>query len=470
MSNTTVPTPAAPPSDVNSIGDLTDVLMTLVEGSCHGPLFKAAAEEVASAIGPVLGKEDSRTQSWREHRVFDRLLEPDRIVRFRVEWVDDEGKPQINRAWRVEHTNVIGPYKGGLRFRHTVTEDTLSFLAYEQCFKNALTGLPLGGGKGGSDFEPKGKSEGEVMRFCQGFMTELSKYIGPDEDVPAGDIGVGGREIGFMYGRWLKLTKKPVGVLTGKPLQLGGLPGREEATGYGTVAFAKAMLEQAGGSMDGARVAISGAGNVSLFAAERALERGAQVVSVSDSGGALFCDGGLTREQLDEIMTLKLRQRGKLSDYSGDGVEYNDGGKPWGMGKYDVALPCATQNEIEDKDAEAIADAGGKYVAEGANMPCTHGAKEVFNDRGVTLGPGKAANAGGVGMSGFEMAQNSGRVPWTKERAIDELETMMARIHEQCVEFGQTNDKGGDGVDYEVGANRAGFAKLADAVVAVGVG
>ena len=446
--------------------DVTAELLDLIQAKDAGPLFTAAAEEVAHAIGPILGEQDARTKAWRDRGVFRRLLEPDRVIRFRVEWVDSDGKTHVNRAWRVEHTNIIGPYKGGLRFRSSVTEDTLSFLAFEQCFKNALTGLPLGGGKGGSDFDPKGKSDTDVMRFCQAFMMELSKYIGPDEDVPAGDIGVGAREVGYMYGRWLRLTKRPVGVLTGKPIELGGLPGRTEATGYGTVAFAKAMLEEAGGSIDGARVAISGSGNVSLYAAERAMHRGGRVVSFSDSNGSIYCDEGFTREQLTQVMDLKLRSRERLSAYSSAGVTYAEGKKPWGLGAYDVALPCATQNEVDDTDAAAMADAGAKAVAEGANMPCTHAAKTVLQERNVPLGPGKAANAGGVGMSGFEMAQNAGRVPWSKERALDELETMMATIHQRCVAYGQIDGK----LDYEVGANRAGFAKLADALVAAGVG
>jgi len=453
-------------NDALKTTDLTDELVDLIRGLDAGPLFTSAAEEVAHAVGPILGEDDDRTRAWRERGVFRRLLEPDRVIRFRVEWVDSAGVTHVNRGWRVEHTNIIGPYKGGLRFRANVTEDTLGFLAFEQCFKNALTGLPLGGGKGGSDFDPKGKTDTDVMRFCQAFMMELSKYIGPDEDVPAGDIGVGGREVGYMYGRWLRLTKRPVGVLTGKPIELGGLPGRTEATGYGTVAFAKAMMEEAGGAIEGARVAISGSGNVSLYAAERALHRGARVVSLSDSNGAVFFKDGMSREQLTEIMDLKLKRRGRLGEYSGDGAEYADGGEPWAMGDYEVALPCATQNEIDEQNAQQIADAGAKAVAEGANMPCNAEAKKVLKARGVPLGPGKAANAGGVGMSGFEMAQNAGRVPWSKERALDELETMMSTIHQRCVAYGQIDG----GLDYEVGANRAGFAKLADAMVAAAVG
>lgn len=447
----------------DGVGDLTSVLLDLVEQSCRGPLFKAAAEEVAHAVGPVLGGAEHRAS--REARVFDRLLEPDRIIRFRVEWMDDQGTVRVNRGYRIQHTNALGPYKGGLRFHPTVTEDVLSFLAYEQAFKNALTGLPLGAGKGGADFDPKGKSDGEVMRFCQAFMTELSKYIGPDEDVPAGDIGVGGREVGYMYGRWLRLTKRPVGVLTGKPLALGGLPGREEATGYGVVAFAKAMLEEAGGSMEDARVIISGSGNVALFAAERAMHRGARVVTVTDSQGALVADRGLTKDQLEEIKDLKFNRRGRLGDFEGEGVQYHDGKEPWGLAKADIALPCATQHEVDSDEAEQLAEGGVKIVAEGANMPCTAGAKKVFENRGVAVGPGKAANAGGVGMSGFEMAQNAGRVPWTKEGALDELENMMARIHSACVEHGRDGDR----VNYEVGANRAGFARIAAAVAAMGL-
>ncbi len=437
-------------------------LGSLIDTVNPGPLFRSAIEEVAESIGPVI----EGNKAYQQARVFERLLIPDRVIRFRVEWVNDEGGVEVNFGWRIEHSNVLGPYKGGLRFHPTVTEDTLHFLAYEQCFKNALTGQPIGGGKGGSNFDPKGKSDNEVMRFCQAFMRELHRHIGPSVDVPAGDIGVGGREIGFLYGQYMKITKQRDGVLTGKPMGLGGLLGRSEATGYGTVTFAEAMLKHRDESLEGKRVMISGSGNVALYAAELAIEKGANVVTMSDSGGSVSFDKGMTSEQLAEMIDLKEVQRGRLKDFQGDGVTYHPEARPWSLVDADVALPCATQHEVEKDDAAALADRGVKCVAEGANMPCTHEARSVFHDKGVVFGPGKAANAGGVATSCFEMSQNASHDAWTKERSLEKLRGVMLDIHEQCVEHSPMVN---GVVDYGAGADRGGFVKLADAIVAMGV-
>lgn len=427
-----------------------------------GVLYRSAIEEVAESICPVIAE----NEKYRRARVFERLLIPDRVIRFRVEWVNDKGEVEVNFGWRIEHTNVMGPYKGGLRFHPTVTEDTLHFLAFEQCFKNALTGQPIGGGKGGSNFDPKGKSDNEVMRFCQAFMRELYRHIGPNVDVPAGDIGVGGREIGYLYGQYMKITKQRDGVLTGKPMGLGGLLGRTEATGYGTVTFVEQMLKHRSEKLEGKRVAISGAGNVALYAAELAHQKDAMVVSLSDSGGALICDHGFSGDQIKELIDFKENQRGRLKDWSGVGCEFYREDKPWSHVDHDVALPCATQHEVERDDAKVMADRGCLYVAEGANMPCTHGARGVFHERGVSFGPGKAANAGGVATSCFEMSQNASHDAWTKERALSKLNEVMLHIHEQCVEHAP---KDNGIVNYGAGADRAGFIKLADAIVAMGV-
>ena len=427
-----------------------------------GKLFRSAIEEVAESVEPVIAD----NEKYRKARVFERLLIPDRVIRFRVEWVNDDGGVEVNMGWRIEHSNALGPYKGGLRFHPTVDEDTLHFLAYEQCFKNALTGQPIGGGKGGSNFDPKGRSDNEIMRFCQAFMRELYRHIGASVDVPAGDIGVGGREIGYLYGQYMKITKLRDGAMSGKPLGMGGLLGRTEATGYGAVTFAEQMLKHRSEKLDGKRVAISGAGNVALYAAELAHEKDAQVVSLSDSGGALICEKGFSEEQIKELIDFKENQRGRLKDWEGDGCAFFREDKPWSHVDHDVALPCATQHEIEEEDAKTIAERGCQFVAEGANMPCTHGARGVFLDKSVTFGPGKAANAGGVATSCFEMHQNASHDTWTKERALDKLNEVMLHIHEQCVEHAP---KENGIVNYGAGADRAGFIKLADTIVAMGV-
>lgn len=437
-------------------------LHTLLETARPGPLFRAAIEEVGGSIGPVIAEHPR----YKQAKVFARLLVPDRVIRFRVDWTDDAGRVQVNTGWRIQHSNLIGPYKGGLRFHPSVTEDTLQFLAFEQCFKNALTGLPMGGGKGGSDFDPKGKSDAELMRFCQAFMRELYRHIGPDVDVPAGDIGVGGREVGFLYGQWLRLTGRPGGVLTGKPLAMGGVPGRTEATGYGVVAFVRAMLQEAGDSIEGQRVMISGAGNVAIYAAQRARQLGAVVVSLSDSGGCLIADKGLTADQIEQVRDLKENQRGRLKDFSAEGVRFHDQSEPWGRTDASVVLPCATQHEVDEGEATQLISRGARFVAEGANMPCTHGAREVFRKHGVRFGPGKAANAGGVACSGFEMHQNASHASWTRTDTLRKLDDLMVEIHTLALRHAPRHE----GVpDYGVGADRAGFTKLADAMVAAGV-
>jgi len=442
--------------------DTTSDLSGMIDRVDPGPLYRAAIEEVGESIAPVIGQ----SRLYRAHRVFERLLIPDRVIRFRVEWVNDRGDVELNTGWRIEHCNALGPYKGGLRFHPSVTEDTLQFLAFEQCFKNALTGQPIGGGKGGSDFDPKGRSNPEIMRFCQAFMRELHRHIGASVDVPAGDIGVGGREIGYLYGQYVKITKHRDGVLTGKPTGLGGLLGRTEATGYGTVIFASSMLSHAGRSIQGARVAISGSGNVALYAAQHAHAKGALVVSLSDSGGSLVCDKGLTEEQIESIKEFKEVERGRLKDWEGDGCAFHPEARPWSLVDADVALPCATQHEVERDDASAMVERGVGVVAEGANMPCTHGARRIFHDKGVLFGPGKAANAGGVASSCFEMSQNASHASWTKAHSLEKLEGVMLDIHEQCI--GHAPEEDGL-VNYGAGADRAGFIKLADALVAMGL-
>lgn len=441
---------------------VTSELGGMIDAINPGELYRSAIEEVAESIAPVIAE----NEKYRQARVFERLLIPDRVIRFRVEWVNDQGGVEVNFGWRIEHCNALGPYKGGLRFHPTVTEDTLHFLAFEQCFKNALTGQPIGGGKGGSNFDPKNRSDNEVMRFCQAFMRELHRHIGASVDVPAGDIGVGGRELGYLYGQYMKITKQRDGVLTGKPMGLGGLLGRTEATGYGVVTFAEAMLKHQGDSLGGKRVMISGSGNVALYAAELAIENGAKVVTMSDSGGAITFEKGMTSDQLQELIDFKEVQRGRLSDWSGEGVSYHPEARPWSLVDAEVALPCATQHEVEQDDAKALIERGVKVVVEGANMPCTHEARGVFRDKGVMFGPGKAANAGGVATSCFEMSQNASHSAWTKQQALDKLHEVMLDIHDQCVAHGPTVN---GVVDYGVGADRGGFVKLADTIVAMGV-
>lgn len=425
------------------------------------PDFHQAVEDVLTDIWPMV--ED--TPAYREAEILRRIVEPDRVVSFRVVWADDQGRPRVERGWRVQHSNAIGPYKGGLRFAADLDEGVLKFLAFEQTFKNSLTGLPLGSGKGGATFNPRGKSDAEVMRFCQSFMTELHRHIGPDRDVPAGDMGVGAREIGYLFGQYKRLVDRFEGVLTGKGLSYGGSPVRSEATGYGVVLFLATMMDRADDELKGRRVAISGSGNVALYAAKKAVSLGGCVISLSDSDGLLHAPDGLTDEQADAIMTLKLEDHGRLSDLPRtQGLSYHKGRTPWSL-ECDVALPCATQNELDEDDAERLLGGGTRWVVEGANMPCTPKAVAAFRKARIGFGPAKAANAGGVAVSGLEMAQNAARMSWTEDRLHTALEDIMTSVHDRCVADGQGP---GGYIDYARGANIAGFRKVADAMVAQG--
>lgn len=424
--------------------------------------FHQAVEEVFHSLAPFLAKNPKYSQQG----LLERIVEPERVIMFRVVWVDDKGQVQVNRGYRVQMSSAIGPYKGGLRFHPSVNLGILKFLAFEQVFKNALTTLPMGGGKGGSDFDPKGKSDGEVMRFCQAFMSELYRHIGADTDVPAGDIGVGGREIGFLFGQYKKLRNEFTSVLTGKALNWGGSLIRPEATGYGTVYFVQHMLKTRGESIEGKRVVISGSGNVSQYAAEKALQLGAKVLSVSDSNGYVrFDDKGMSQAQFDALLELKNERRERLSVYAEEqGLQYFEGKKPWDVA-CDIALPCATQNELNGEDAKTLLKNGCICVAEGANMPSTLDAVEAFIDAKILYAPGKAANAGGVATSGLEMSQNAIRLSWTREEVDAKLAEIMQNIHENCVENG-THDGFTNYVD---GANIAGFKKVAHAMLDQGI-
>jgi glutamate dehydrogenase/leucine dehydrogenase len=434
----------------------------VIERSPNETVFHQAVKEVVESVLPYIMEHPE----YRESRILERLTEPDRVVSFRVCWQDDDNETQINRGYRVQFTNALGPYKGGLRFHPTVTQDRLKFLAFEQVFKNSLTGLPMGAGKGGSNFDPKGKSDSEVMRFCQAFMTELCKYIGADRDVPAGDIGVGGREIGYLFGQYKRVRGEFEGVLTGKALEFGGSLIRPEATGYGTLYFAENMLEHAGDSMEGKVCTVSGSGNVAQYATEKALEMGAKVVSLSDSAGTIYDPDGIDSDKLAFVMHLKNVQRGRIKEYTEKfaKAEYRAGALPWEI-KCDVALPCATENEIDREDAQTLVKNGCKVISEGANMPSTPEAIDIYLRSGVLYGLGKAANAGGVAVSGLEMSQNAERLQWTREEVDTRLKGIMKNIHDKCVEFGTT----GRTVDYIKGANIAGFKKVADALLAQGV-
>ncbi|WP_440163170.1 NADP-specific glutamate dehydrogenase [Actinobacillus pleuropneumoniae] len=425
--------------------------------------FHQAVEEVFGSLAPFLTKNPKYTQQG----ILERIVEPERVITFRVTWVDDKGQVQVNRGYRIQMNSAIGPYKGGIRFHPSVDLGVLKFLAFEQVFKNALTTLPMGGGKGGSDFDPKGKSDAEVMRFCQAFMTELSRHIGADTDVPAGDIGVGGREIGYMYGQYKKFRNEFTSVLTGKSLTWGGSLIRPEATGYGAVYFADAMLATKGQGFDGKRVVISGSGNVAQYAAEKAIQKGAKVLTVSDSNGyVLFPDSGMTEKQLADLLVLKNERRERLSVYAKEqGVQYFEGQKPWGV-KCDIALPCATQNELDGEAAKELVKNGCFCVAEGANMPTTLEGVEVFIAAKILYAPGKAANAGGVATSGLEMSQNAMRLAWAREEVDQRLFNIMTAIHQNCVENGTETD---GYVNYVNGANIAGFKKVATAMLEQGI-
>jgi glutamate dehydrogenase (NADP+) len=434
----------------------------LEKRNAHEPEFIQAVCELARSVMPLVHAD----ADYRQERILERMTEPDRIIVFRVTWEDDSGNVHVNRAWRVQFNRAIGPYKGGLRFHKTVDQSVLKFLGFEQTFKNSLTGLPMGGGKGGSNFNPKGKTDREVMRFCQSFMTELFRHIGPDVDVPAGDIGVGGREIGYMFGQYMRLTNEFEGVLTGKGLSYGGSAVRKEATGYGAVYFLRNMLERANEPLEGKSIVISGAGNVALFAAEKAVQEGARVVTLSDSHGFIRCDAGLDLDALEEIKELKLRARGRLAELDGriSGLAYTDGEAPWGV-PCDVAMPCATQNELDVEAARALVENGLMGVVEGANMPCTEEAVEYLREHRVMLAPGKAANAGGVAVSGLEQTQNVTRVSWSRNEVDRRLKEIMRDIHDKCVHEMEHDG----GIDYIDAANRAGFRKVADAMLAYGV-
>jgi glutamate dehydrogenase (NADP+) len=429
----------------------------------HEPEFIQAVLEVAEAVIPYI----EENPKYKTAKILERIIEPERVIQFRVPWVDDSGEVQVNRGFRVEFNSAIGPYKGGLRFHPSVNLSILKFLGFEQIFKNSLTTLPMGGGKGGSDFNPKGKSDNEVMKFCQSFMSELSRHIGPNTDVPAGDIGVGGREIGYMFGQYKRLRNEFTGVLTGKGINWGGSLIRPEATGYGTVYFAAEMLKTKGDDFSGKVVSISGSGNVAQFACEKATQLGAKVVTMSDSKGFIHDPSGIDGEKLAWIMDLKNNRRGRIKEYADhfDGVTFHENEKPWSV-KVDVALPCATQNELNEDQAKDLVNNGCIAVAEGANMPCTPEAIAAFQSNKVLFSPGKASNAGGVATSGLEMSQNSLRYNWTREEVDQKLHNIMLDIHKQCVDFG----KGEDGfIDYVKGANIAGFVKVADAMIDQGV-
>tara|TARA_B110000240_G_scaffold196307_1_gene248168 strand:- start:15061 stop:16395 length:1335 start_codon:yes stop_codon:yes gene_type:complete len=422
--------------------------------------FLQAVEEVAEAVLPIL----DTTERFKGRKILERMIEPERVVMFRVPWTDDRGEIHVNRGFRIEMNSAIGPYKGGLRFHPSVNLSILKFLAFEQVFKNALTTLPLGGGKGGANFNPKGKSDNEIMSFCQSFMTELSRHIGPNTDIPAGDIGVGGREIGYMFGQYKRIRNEFTGVLTGKGQGWGGSLIRPEATGYGNVYFAQNMLKLKGDSFKNKTVAISGAGNVAQYSCEKATELGAKVVTLSDSSGYIFDKDGIDAEKLSFIMELKNVKRGRIKEYADQfGCEFHPG-RPWGV-KCDIALPCATQNELDDSEANLLVENGCICVAEGANMPSTPEAVEVFLNAKILFAPGKASNAGGVATSGLEMSQNSIRMNWKREEVDAKLNNIMNDIHSQCVEHG----KEGDYINYVKGANIAGFLKVADAMLDQGV-
>ena len=444
------------------MSDLNSLFQTIKQRDPNQAPFHQAVEEVFMSLQPFLAKNPQYTKQG----LLERIVEPERVVMFRVSWVDDKGQVQVNRGYRVQMNSAIGPYKGGLRFHPTVDLGVLKFLAFEQVFKNALTTLPMGGGKGGSDFDPKGKSDAEVMRFCQAFMSELYRHIGADTDVPAGDIGVGGREIGFLFGQYKKLRNEFTSVLTGKGLTWGGSLIRPEATGYGTVYFAQSMLQTKGDKLEGKRVVISGSGNVAQYACEKAIQLGAKVLTVSDSNGfALFPDSGMTEAQLAALIELKEMRRERVSVYAKEqGLQYFENQKPWGV-KCDIALPCATQNELDGKDAATLLANGVICVAEGANMPSTLEAVEAFLKAKILYAPGKASNAGGVATSGLEMSQNHIRLSWTREKVDNRLFDIMANIHENCVANGTENGY----TNYVNGANIAGFKKVADAMLAQGI-
>ena len=446
------------------VNKLLDEFMAKVIARTPGEVeFHQAVSEVAETLLPFI----EENPKYKQAKILERITEPERVIMFRVTWVDDNGNIQINRGYRIEMNSAIGPYKGGLRFHPTVNLSILKFLAFEQVFKNSLTGLPMGGGKGGSDFDPKGKSDDEVMRFTQAFMSELFRHIGPNTDVPAGDIGVGGREIGYLFGMYKKLRNEFTGVLTGKGLEYGGSLIRPEATGYGATYFLQEMLADKGDGIKGKTVLISGSGNVAQFATEKVIQLGGKVVTLSDSNGFIYDPAGIDEEKLEFVKWLKNEKRGRIREYAEkfSGVEYYEGKRPWGI-KADIAIPSATQNEITGEDAKEMMKNGVIAVSEGANMPSTPEAIEVYREHKILYGPGKAANAGGVAVSGLEMSQNSLRLQWTREEVDNKLKDIMKSIHETCIKYGREED---GHVDYMKGANIGGFVKVADAMLAQGI-
>jgi glutamate dehydrogenase (NADP+) len=442
---------------------ITDFIELVAKKNPNEPEFMQAVTEVAETVIPFI----EQNKKYQNKMILERMVESDRIIMFRVVWVDDKGDTQVNRGYRIQMNSAIGPYKGGIRFHPSVNLSILKFLAFEQTFKNSLTTLPMGGGKGGADFDPKGKSDNEVMRFCQAFMTELSKHIGADTDVPAGDIGVGGREVGYMFGQYKRLVNEFTGVLTGKGISFGGSLIRPEATGYGDVYFAQSMLATRGESFTGKTVVISGSGNVAQYAAEKVIQLGGKVVTLSDSAGYIYDADGIDTDKLAHVMEIKNELRGRISDYVAKypNAKYVAGKRPWEV-KCDVALPCATQNELNEDEAKLLVANGCICVAEGANMPSTPEAVHVFQKAKILFAPGKASNAGGVATSGLEMSQNSLRLSWTSEEVDERLKMIMKDIHASCVKYG--TDATGY-IDYVRGANIAGFVKVADAMLAQGV-
>ena len=448
---------------MSHIPSLDDFIAGVSQRNPHQPEYLQAVHEVMATLWPFI-QENPR---YAAQGLLERLVEPERLIQFRVCWTDDHGKVQVNRAFRVQHNSAIGPYKGGMRFHPSVNPSILKFLAFEQTFKNALTTLPMGGGKGGSDFDPKGKSDAEIMRFCQALMTELYRHLGPDTDVPAGDIGVGAREVGFMTGMMKKLTNNAACVFTGKGMSFGGSAMRPEATGYGLIYFVQAMLAERGESLAGRTVTVSGSGNVAQFTIQKALELGAKVISASDSSGTVYDPAGFTPEKLADLCRIKNEQAGRVADYARlHGLTYLAGQRPWSIAT-EIALPCATQNELDTDDAAALIRNGVRLVAEGANMPTTEPAVYALQECGVLFAPGKAANAGGVATSGLEMSQNALRLGWSDREVDQRLQDIMLSIHAACVRYGR--DPQSNRVDYVRGANIAGFVKVADAMLAQGV-
>ncbi|SFU28178.1 glutamate dehydrogenase (NADP+) [Pustulibacterium marinum] len=446
------------------MSEKVEAFMEMVKArNANEPEFLQAVQEVAETVLDYIAEQDI----YNGKNILLRMAEPERVISFRVSWVDDQGEIQVNRGYRIQMNSAIGPYKGGLRFHPTVNQSILKFLAFEQVFKNSLTTLPMGGGKGGSDFDPKGKSDAEIMRFCHNFMAELSRHIGPFTDIPAGDIGVGAREIGFLFGMYKKIRNEFTGVLTGKGLSWGGSLIRPEATGYGTVYFAESMLKTKGEKMKGKKVVISGSGNVAQYAAEKVLQLGGKVLTLSDSSGYIFDEEGVDAEKLAFVMDLKNNRRGRISEYAAKypNAKFFEGETPWKVA-CDIALPCATQNELSGYDADVLLENGCICVAEGANMPSMPEAVQKFHDKKILFAPGKASNAGGVATSGLEMSQNSLRISWTREEVDGRLKEIMENIHNSCLEYGKEED---GFINYVKGANIAGFVKVADAMLAQGV-